>query len=140
MRKRPLRLYPFSNTLKKLTGKGSHQWFKETTVLLEKKWTEQENASPAKNYSSLTQPARYATNYFLPVKLNGNSILTLKQSKADVPHLTIIDSNRRETRLLNIGYQEQPWFSYANGLVVWDEVRYDPRTGSAAIASSAAMT
>lgn len=127
IRKRPLRVYPFSNTLKKLTGKGSHQWFEETTVLLKKKWAEQEKAAPPKNYGSLTKPARYATNYFLPVKLNNNSVLTLKQSKADVPHLVTIDSNRRETRLFNIGYQEQPWFSYANGMVVWDEVRYDPR-------------
>lgn len=127
IRKRPLRPYPFSNSLKKLTGKGSHQWFKETTLLLKKKWTEQQNASSTKNYSSLTRTAHYATSYFLPVKLSGNRILTLKQSKAEVPHLTIIDSNHRESRLLNIGSQEQPWFSYAKGLVVWDEVRYDPR-------------
>jgi len=127
IRKRPLRLYPFSNTLKKLTGKGSHQWFEQTRDTLQKKWTAQANAEPAKNYKSLTRPASYATNYFLPVKLSDNSILTLKQSKAEAPQLIRIDSNHKESHLLSIGYQEQPWYSYANGLVVWDEVRYDPR-------------
>nr|WP_121273489.1 hypothetical protein [Pedobacter schmidteae] len=127
IRKRPLRLYPFSNSLKKLTGKGSHEWFRQTTALLEKKWSEQAQADPAENYISLTRPAKYATNYFLPVRLNSNSILTLKQSKAEISHLILLDSNKQEKHLLNIGYQEQPWFSYANGKIVWDEVRYDPR-------------
>lgn len=127
IRKRPLRPYPFSNTLKKLTGKGSHAWFKQTDAQLKEKWTAQAKANPAVSYKALNRPARYATNYFTPVKINANSILTLKQSKAEVTHLILIDSNQRETHLLNIGYQEQPWFSYANGLVVWDEVRYDPR-------------
>ncbi|WEK20606.1 MAG: hypothetical protein P0Y49_05570 [Candidatus Pedobacter colombiensis] len=127
IRKRPVRLYPFSNSLKKFTSKGSHEWFKETKATLKKNWAAQAVATPEKNYSSLTKPASYATNYFSPVRLSDNSILTLKQSKAEVTHLTLIDSNRKETHLLNIGYQEQPWFSYANELVVWDEVRYDPR-------------
>ncbi|SDJ92685.1 hypothetical protein SAMN04487898_10574 [Pedobacter sp. ok626] len=127
IRKRPVRLYPFSNSLKKFTGKGSHKWFEQTTATLKKKWTDQAAATPSKNYESLTKPAKYATNYFLPVKLSDNSILTLKQSKTEVPHLALIDSNHKETHLLDIGYQEQPWFSYANGLIVWDEVRYDPR-------------
>lgn len=127
IRKRPVRLYPFSNTLKKLTGKGSHDWFKQTNALVKEKWTAQELADPAKDYQSLTAEARYATSYFSPVKLGDNRILTLKQSKADVPHLAMIDSNKKETHLLDIGYQEQPWFSYANDLIVWDEVRYDPR-------------
>jgi len=127
IRKRPLRLYPFSNTLKKLTGKGSHEWFKQTNALVKEKWSAQEQAEPTKDYKSLTATAKYATNYFSPVRLNNNHILTLKQSKAEVSHLTMIDSNKKETHLLDIGYQEQPWFSYANDLVVWDEVRYDPR-------------
>ncbi len=127
IRKRPLRIYPFSNTLKKLTGKGSHEWYEETSGMLKKKWFDQEMSSPSKDYKSLVKPAEYATNYFLPVELTDKRILTLKQSKADVPHFVLIDSNQKESHLLNIGYQEQPWFSYANGLVVWDEVRYDPR-------------
>jgi hypothetical protein len=127
IRKRPLRLYPFSNTLKKLTGKGSHEWFKQTNALIREKWAAQEQAEPTKDYKSLTAAAKFATSYFSPVKLSGNRILTLKQSKAEVPHLTMIDSNKKETHVLDIGYQEQPWFSYANDLIVWDEVRYDPR-------------
>lgn len=127
IKKRPLRLYPFSNTLKKLTGKASHKWYKQTDSLLRTKWTAQDQATSTLDYQSLTKPAKYATNYFTPVKLNDNCILTLKQSKTEATHLIMIDSNRTEKHLLYIGYQEQPWFSYANDLVIWDEVRYDPR-------------
>jgi hypothetical protein len=127
IKKRPLRLYPFSNTLKKLTGKGSHQWYKQTDSLLKEKWTAQRQATSTLDYKSLTKPAKYASNYFTPVRLDDNNILTLKQSKTEATHLIMIDSNRTEKHLLYIGYQEQPWFSHANGLVVWDEVRYDPR-------------
>lgn len=127
IRRRPFRLYPFSNTLKKFTGKGSHQWFEQTSSLLKEKWTAQAKKSHTENYSALNKPSSYASNYFLPVRLTANTILTLKQSKADVPQFTVIDKDRKETRLLNIGPQEQPWFSYANGLIVWDEIRYDPR-------------
>ncbi|WP_316810823.1 hypothetical protein [Pedobacter heparinus] len=127
IRRRPFRPYPFSNTLKKFTGKGSHKWFKQTNSMLKEKWTAQAGASPAADYTALTRRVSYASNYFLPVRLTENTILTLKQSKADVPHFAIIDKEQNETSLLNIGPQDQPWFSYANGLIVWDEVRYDPR-------------
>lgn len=127
IRRRPFRPYPFSNTLKKLTGHGSHSWFKQTNALIKEKWTEQAVKSASENYSPLNATASYASSYFLPIRINENSILTLKQSKADVPQFILIDKNKKEKHLLNIGRQEQPWFSYANDLIVWDEVRYDPR-------------
>jgi hypothetical protein len=36
IQKRPFRLYPFSNSLKKFTGKGTHQWFKDTQDSIKK--------------------------------------------------------------------------------------------------------
>jgi hypothetical protein len=127
IRKRPLRPYPFSNSLKKYTGSGTKKWFKQTTALLKTKWKEQANAASTKNYSVLNKPSRYATNYFLPVKLPDGKILTLKQSKAETSNFVLIDENKDEQKLFGIAYQEQPWFSYANNTITWDEIRYDPR-------------
>src|SRR5690606_23517332 len=50
-----------------------------------------------------------------------------KQSMAEAAHFVLIDSNQREHKIKYIGYQELPWFSYASDLIVWDEIRYDPR-------------
>lgn len=127
IKRRPLRLYPFSGSLKKFTGTGSEDWFELNTKNLIKEWTLQEEKSPSKVYPSLNNKSKFATNYFLPVKINGEQILTLKQSKSQTAQFTLITPDKKEKKLLRIGYQEQPWFSYANGLIVWDEVRYDPR-------------
>lgn len=127
IKRRPLRAYPFSGSLKKFTGKGSKEWFDNTTENLRKEWELQAQKSTAEAYPSLNKKADLATSWFLPVKINGQQILTLKQSKAEPAHFSMIGPDRKEKKLLSIGYQEQPWFSYANGLIVWDEVRYDPR-------------
>ena len=127
IRSRPARPYPFSNSLKKFTGKGSKKWFDHTTEILKAKWRQQSDNTPSISYPVLNSPPRYATNYFLPVRLPDGRILTLKQSKAEPPHFTLIDSDKKERKLLSIAPQEQPWFSYANGMITWDETRSDPR-------------
>ncbi|WP_432708055.1 TolB family protein [Pedobacter sp.] len=127
IRKRPLRFYPFSSSLKKFTGNTSKEWFEKTQEEIKNQWENQDRQRHSAAYPSLNKKATYATDYFLPKRLPDGSILALKQSKAETAHFVIIDSNKKEKRLFGIGYQEQAWFSYANGILVWDEVRYDPR-------------
>lgn len=127
IKRRPLRPYPFSGSLKKFTGKGSKEWFDKTSESLRKEWELQAEKTPSKTYPTLNKKADLATSWFLPVKINDHQILTLKQSKAEPAHFALVGPDRKEKKLLSIGYQEQPWFSYANGVIVWDEVRYDPR-------------
>ncbi|WP_316841467.1 hypothetical protein [Pedobacter gandavensis] len=124
---RPVRLYPFSNSLKKYTGKGTTEWFRANTEKLRAEWTEQARKTPSKAYAPLNATSDFATSYFLPVKINDQQTLALKQSKGEPPHFVLIDADKKEKKLLAIGPQEQAWFSYANGVVVWDEIRYDPR-------------
>ncbi|MCD0489408.1 hypothetical protein LPB86_14290 [Pedobacter sp. MC2016-14] len=127
IRDRPVRLYPFSNSLKKFTGRGSRAWYLHTTAEIKKAWQQQDEENFSINYTKLHKPATYATDYFLPVRLPSGEILALKQSKAETAHFVLIDSTKKERNLFGISYQEQPWFSYANGILVWDEIRYDPR-------------
>jgi hypothetical protein len=127
IRRRPVRLYPFSNSLKKYTNSGTKKWFNKTTDLLKSEWEKQATAVNGNNYNILNKPSKFATNYFLPVGLPDGKILALKQSKAETSHFVMISSDKKEEKLLSIAYQEQPWFSYANNLITWDEIRYDPR-------------
>jgi len=123
----PFRLYPFANSLKKFTGKTGKEWYSALTMKLKQDWELQAKNTTAESYPFLNRPARFETNYYLPVKIPGGKILTLKSSKAEPAAFVLTDGNGKEKRILGIGQQEQPWFSYANGKIVWDEIRYDPR-------------
>ncbi|HTM99925.1 MAG TPA: hypothetical protein VL088_14315 [Pedobacter sp.] len=127
IQKRPFRLYPFSRSLKRLTGKNTNQWYKYNVDLLKKEWLLQDMEHKSEQYQVLNQKAKIATNYFLPTAYGTEHILSLKHSKASPPTFVLIDSHKNEKKLFAIAYQEQPWFSYANNLLIWDEIRFDPR-------------
>ena len=127
LQKKPLRPYPFSNSLKKYTGFNTNKYFKKTQEQLRTAWQAQDSLVKPENYTSLNEPAKFASNYFLPTAIENNKILALKQTKADVSGFVLINEDKTETQLFKIAYQEQPWFSYANGILVWDEIRFDPR-------------
>lgn len=125
--KRPLRLYPFANSLKRFTNYNTKKYFLRTQQQLRTDWQKQDKLNQSENYLSLNQKPRIASNYFFPTEISYNKILALKQTKADVAGFVIINENKSETPLFKIAYQEQPWFSYGNNVLVWDEIRFDPR-------------
>lgn len=125
--KRPLRIYPFSQSLKKFTSKNTKQFYEQTLATLKAEWQKQEEQNESENYESLNRSAKIASNYFLPTELENGKILALKQTKSETPGFVIINEKKIEQRLFKIAFQEQPWFSYHNGVLVWDEIRYDPR-------------
>ncbi|MCX2574761.1 TolB family protein [Pedobacter sandarakinus] len=127
IKKRPLRLYPFSQSLKKISQQNTNQYFKNTQLKLTEKWSDQDKIIASKNYNIINHETRLATNYFLPVKLNQNQVLVLKESKQKTSEFVIINDDKTEQVLFGIGYQEQPWFSLKNNILVWDEIRTDPR-------------
>lgn len=124
---RPLRLYPFSQSLKKYTGKNTGAYYKQTITQLKEAWQKQADLTTSENYESLNRSAKYASNYFLPTEIAEGKILALKQTKSETPGFVLINPDKSEERLFKIAYQEQPWFSYGNGILVWDEIRTDPR-------------
>ncbi|MBB2145356.1 hypothetical protein GM921_07670 [Pedobacter sp. LMG 31464] len=124
---RPLRLYPFSQSLKEFTGNTTRKYYLKTATQLENDWKKQDELNKSENYKSLNRPAKYASSYFLPTELANQQILALKQTKAETAAFVVIDEDKNEKELIKIGYQEQPWFSYGNGILVWDEIRFDPR-------------
>lgn len=127
IKRRPLRLYPFSQSLKKYTSENTRKSFITTQKNLAQKWQNQADKLPTENYESLNKKTSLATNYFLPVRLNEKKILALKESKQSARHFVIINEDKSEQKLFGIAYQENPWFSYKNNVIVWDEIRYDPR-------------
>ncbi|MET4083816.1 hypothetical protein ABIB40_003788 [Pedobacter sp. UYP30] len=127
IKKNPFIPYPFSKSLKHFTGKNTKQFFLTTQDLITKKWAEQEQKTPTKDYQVLNPKAKFETNYFLPVRINEKQILALKNSKAKTNYFVLIKDDKTAQKLFAIGQQEQPWFSYSNGVLVWNETHDDPR-------------
>ncbi|RYG04602.1 MAG: hypothetical protein EOO07_30765, partial [Chitinophagaceae bacterium] len=125
--KRPLRLYPFSQSLKKITGKNTKNYYLKTLAQLKQDWEQQATKNKSTDYASLNKTTTYATHYHLPTQLPNQNILVIKQSKSETPGFVTISPTQQEKTLLKIGYQEQPWYSYGNNKIVWDERREDPR-------------
>jgi hypothetical protein len=125
--KRPLRPYPFSNSLKKITGNNTKAYYHKTVAKIKADWKKQDQLNKSENYESLNLPVKYASNYFLPTEIENGQILTLKQTKGETAGFILVNADKTEKKLFKIGYQEQAWFSYGNGKIVWDEIRYDPR-------------
>ncbi len=124
---KPLRLYPFSKSLKNYTGKNTKDYYLKTALQIKNDWQKQDELNKSENYISLNRPASYASSYYLPTELASGQILALKQTIGDAAGFVLINADKSEERLFKIAYQEQPWFSYGNGKLVWDEIRYDPR-------------
>ena len=103
------------------------EYFLATQNKIEEKWKQQEENSSTENYTSLNTKTDFATSYFLPVRVNKKQVLALKESKSETKYFVLIDEDKTEHRLFGIGYQEQPWFSFKNNILVWDEIRYDAR-------------
>ncbi|MBC7416764.1 MAG: hypothetical protein H7325_01235 [Pedobacter sp.] len=127
IKRNPLAPYPFSKSLKYFSGENTRQYFLATQNLITQKWKAQEQKTLTKNYQILNRQAKFTTNYFLPARINGKQILALKNSVAKTNYFVLINDDKTELKLFAIGHQEQPWFSYSNGVLVWDEIHYDPR-------------
>jgi len=127
MHNRPARPYPFSNSLKKFTGSGSKDYYLKTLEKLKSDWQKQDALNQSENYVRLNRNSNYASNYYLPTAIKKNQILTLKQTKGETAGFVLLNQDKSEEPLFKIGYQEQAWFSYGNGKLVWDEIRFDPR-------------
>jgi hypothetical protein len=125
--KRPLRLSPFSKSFRKITGFKTKAYYKQTLAKLDTEWRAQDRLNESKSYPQLNLPSTYVTNYYLPTEVANKQVLVLKQSKSQALGFVLINPDKIETQLFKIGYQEQPWFSYGNGKLVWDEIRFDPR-------------
>lgn len=124
----PLRPYNFSNSLKKLTGLSSKNLYESTINELENLWSQQLKKVNAQDYISLNKRRNSKPeNFLLPTSTSSGSILFLKDSKAETPAIYEMIANGEISKILNIGSQEIPWFSYGNEKIVWDEFRFDPR-------------
>lgn len=124
----PLRLYNFSQSLKKLTGFTSKEWHAQTLSELSSLWQQQQADLHPKTYPTI-EPIknRFPVVFSKPQIDNQGNILTLKQSSEQVSTIVKINANGDVKELIKTGKQSNPHFSYAFDKITWDEVQMDGR-------------
>lgn len=128
MAKNLVRPYNFSRALRRFTGYNTRSWHAETVRELHEKWKTQIAEINPEDYPIFpnTEPAK-PKSWLLPQQLPNGHIIALYRSVEDVPTLVSLDSTGTQKRLVRVGRQNHPHFSYSRGLVVWDEVRTHSR-------------
>ncbi len=125
--KLPLRPYNFSSSLKKYTGIGTRKLYLQTQNELADFWQKQLEKKNSTNYTSLNKiEKKIPANYLLPYAYQ-NSIISLKESKADAAAIVKTSPQGKEKILQKIGLQLEPNLNVKGHLATWDEYRYDAR-------------
>ena len=128
MKRNPFRPYNLSSSIKYFTGMNTRQLHDATVRELDSLWTDQQRKVSPQHYEPINERTNETpTDYLLPTAIPGRGILSIKRGKASAPVFILIDSSGKEKKVLRIGSQEEPHFSYANGKITWDETRLDAR-------------
>lgn len=128
MAKVPIRPYNFSNSLRKFTGRGTKQWYTNTIEDVTQKWKEQVEENKSESYALFSPyDSTHIQNFYLPQKLNEKQLIVLSQNPKNTSSIITLDSLGKQQEITKTGRQTSPNFSYANGKITWDEIRYDLR-------------
>ena len=122
--------YPFSQALKRHTGKNTHQLYNETFQALKDYWqTHQETLTLTTSTQINKTKSRNFINYNLPQYISQDSWLVQKSSFEEVPAFYLIDRNGKEKRLFQASRAGQlnNVIHYRKNWMVWTELRPHPR-------------
>ncbi len=120
-----LRPFNFQRALKKHSGMRGNQLFDTTMLHLQQSWNDHVDSTAARPFP-LTD--RYATDYYIPQVVD-QKIYVLKDSRQKVPTIVYLDPSKdmKEKKVIKVGRQIMPYFHIHDHLIVWDELRKDPR-------------
>lgn len=128
LKRNPLRPYNLSSSIRHFTGMNTRQLHDATVTELDSLWRDQQHKVSPVEYKRINRRINETpTDYLLPTALPSGEILVIKRGKATASVITLLDAAGKEKKLVRIGYQEEPHFSYANGKISWDELRSDAR-------------
>jgi hypothetical protein len=124
----PFMPFTFSSAIKKESGLYVKDLYAELAKDMQKEW----QAKQQGKQFTLSEPIHKRrntayTDYKFPQVVGVDSVVAIKSGIGDVEELTLITSGA-EKKLLTLGpYNQTGMLSAANGKIVWNEYRFDPR-------------
>lgn len=126
----PLYPFSFSHNIKKYTGLSVEQLYQNAIAEVQQQWkTEQANLQLSAS-NSIPSTVKYYTNYLYPNYLANGKIVALKAGLAHIESLVLLDKNKPEQKIIDLGMlNDANRLSVQGNKVVWAEFEYDPRWG-----------
>jgi hypothetical protein len=122
----PIRPYNFSSSLKKYTGIGTKELYRQTIKEIDSLWANQLQKINPINYQPENKIQKEPASYLFPYATADGGIVCLKNTLSETPTIVYL-KNKSEKKLIRIGSQTEPNLNYATNKLVWDEYRADYR-------------
>lgn len=120
-------VYPFSRAMKKHTGFTTTKMYKKSAGELQFKWkTELANLNLTESKLLSKEKTKTVTHYTFPHYLNEETIVAIKQSYKETPHIITI-KNGKEKKITTIGIAAEEYLSVTNNQLTWTEHSKDFR-------------
>jgi len=121
-------LFPFSHALRKETGHGMRAFYDSMRVDFTKYTLEKAATRQVTKSTLITKHAKKIPNYYQSCYETDSTLLVLKNSNKDLLAFYRLNiKTGKESKLYDAGFLDNPWFSYANGVLVWSEFRHHER-------------
>ncbi|WP_346318296.1 hypothetical protein [Chitinophaga sp. YIM B06452] len=115
--------YPFSQSLKRRTGKNAAAFFAASLDHYRKAWEPKQQEAA----DTLTPAGRTVSNYRYVYAVDDSTLIYLYNSYKQLPAFKLRYADGREELVARPGIGFDDYFSYRNNRILWTESRYNPR-------------
>lgn len=121
--------FTFSNAIKKETGLYVTKLYDEMATELKNKWLAQQEGLKITPFEGVNKrKSTVYTDYSYPQPLPDGSVLVMKAGLGDIAQLVTLSPDGTEQKYFTPGpLNDAGMLSAAEGKVVWNEYRFDPR-------------
>mgnify|MGYP000905971821 CR=1 FL=1 len=120
-------IYPFSFAMKKQTGYTTWNLYKSAWEDQKNDFTKQLDSIQLIPTINITPKSKNTyTDYRFPVEIEKDKILARKSSYKTTDEIILLE-NISETRVTTIGFNNDDWFNYRDGILTWTEINKNSR-------------
>lgn len=120
--------YPFSYSLKKECGLNVASFYDSMNVDYQNYLNGFVESAPVSNSEAIVPKPKTPTFYYHSQFLTDSTLLVMKRSYQDIMAIYRLNlKTGKEKKIVAVGYIDDPYFTYANGYLVWAESKTDQR-------------
>jgi len=124
--KRPYMLFPFTTSIKNITGKGKVNYYKSVLETRKKQWSKIDSTKTS--YSCIIpEKDKHFTNYRFANPMKDGSVIVEKSGIDDINRFVKVYPDGSEEKLFTPGYDFNESLSVNDSLLCWNEKTFDPR-------------
>ncbi len=124
--------WSFSQSLKRKTGKNVGDFYDTMMDSIYLQWDREKLSidwQQSKEQLKNKKISKNKVSYYAYPKYVDDQILAIKSGRDRIPEFYLIDSEKKEKKLFNLGYHDF-YFNYKNGKMVWTQSKVDIRWGN----------